>query len=402
MAEVNGIELARDFFTSHVERIVVEALHRLADETLRSAPFSAGLVGPGSEVLGMDDATSRDHDWGPRCIIFVPPSQLELVRDHVQLQLGLWLPASFKGYSTNYGPPDPNDGGTRLRVDVAEGDIVSLPRATPLHHRVVVTSWAEFTRQYTGHDLTEEPLPTLAHWFRIPSQKLATLVHGALFRDDLNLEARRRYLRTPPPVVKTVALARWWTRISQEEHLMGRCGMRGDEIGAALIAGRLAKALMHVVFLVEGRYAPYAKWLGSVFRTLPAVVARPALPAALLRLITASDKDSREQAYIAAARDVLSLMGQDEQYKSGRFADLLPEQPVQFFGRPILVFAAGPAPHIEELLLKEQAPLEAAAAGADAEALVAAAASCAWFGPLEAVSDDTDACSDVAFGTKLF
>src|SRR5207248_1274157 len=63
-------------------------------------------------------------------------------------------------------------------------------------------------------------------------------------------------------------LAAGWTRIGQEQHLMGRAGSVGDELGSALIASRLVRDVMCLGFLMERQYAPYPKWFGTAFRRL--------------------------------------------------------------------------------------------------------------------------------------
>ncbi|HML49485.1 MAG TPA: hypothetical protein PKE04_22325, partial [Clostridia bacterium] len=54
-----GRSLGRAFY----EKAVVPLLPKI--------PHAAAFLGPGSDVLGFDDATSSDHDWGPRCRLFV-------------------------------------------------------------------------------------------------------------------------------------------------------------------------------------------------------------------------------------------------------------------------------------------------------------------------------------------
>jgi len=55
--------------------------------------------------------------------------------------------------------------------------------------------------------------------------------------------------------------------------------MRGLSDG---LAGRLVHTAMHLGFVLERRWAPYPKWLGTLFTTLPSAgLAAPALQAAL-------------------------------------------------------------------------------------------------------------------------
>jgi hypothetical protein len=77
-------------------------------------------------------------------------------------------------------------------------------------------------------------------------------------------------------------LACQWQRISQEEAFVGRCGEVGDEIGSAIVAARLIRDLMRLCLLMERRYPPYSKWLGSSFAQLPvSATLHPVLSAAL-------------------------------------------------------------------------------------------------------------------------
>lgn len=57
-AFVPGIELSRDLYHELVRPIL--------DADFLGLPYSAALLGRGSEVLGFDDEMSTDHDWKAR------------------------------------------------------------------------------------------------------------------------------------------------------------------------------------------------------------------------------------------------------------------------------------------------------------------------------------------------
>jgi len=61
--DLPGAELARRFFTEVVEPLLSQALPGLG--------YAAARLGSGSDVLGLDDAMSRDHDWGCRLTLLV-------------------------------------------------------------------------------------------------------------------------------------------------------------------------------------------------------------------------------------------------------------------------------------------------------------------------------------------
>src|SRR5580698_2315004 len=58
-----GAELARRFFSDVAEPLLSRALPGLR--------YAAARLGSGSDVLGLDDAMSRDHDWGCRLTLLV-------------------------------------------------------------------------------------------------------------------------------------------------------------------------------------------------------------------------------------------------------------------------------------------------------------------------------------------
>ncbi|MGW3331822.1 DUF4037 domain-containing protein [Streptomyces rubiginosohelvolus] len=95
-----------------------------------------------------------------------------------------------------------------------------------------------------------------------------------------------------PEQVWRYLLACQWQRISQEEAFVGRCAEVGDDLGSAVVAGRLVRDLMRLCLLLEREYAPYGKWLGSAFARLPG--AGDLLPS-LRGVVTAGDYATRER-----------------------------------------------------------------------------------------------------------
>ncbi|WP_207944593.1 hypothetical protein [Actinomadura rubrisoli] len=58
-----GAELAGAFHSDLVRPLLARAMPRLR--------YAAARLGSGSDVLGLDDAMSRDHDWGCRLTLLV-------------------------------------------------------------------------------------------------------------------------------------------------------------------------------------------------------------------------------------------------------------------------------------------------------------------------------------------
>ena len=185
----------------------------------------------------------------------------------------------------------------------------------------------------SGLSLTK-PSNRLTH-LSFPEQKLRTITAGAVFydglgHDDLGLQAVRKRFRYYPPDVRLYLLASAWNRIGQEEHLRGRAGMVGDELGSALIASRLVRDLMRLCFLMEEQYAPYPKWFGTAFAWLACA---KTLAPSLRRAQFAETWAEREQGLIEAYQLVA------EMHNALGITEALPATVRDFFGRPFKVMA---------------------------------------------------------------
>jgi len=287
MEFVKGLDLSRAFFSQSVEPILARHYPGLQ--------YSAGLIGSGSEVIGYDDPVSSDHHWGPRVMLFLSRADHRALAGPIDTLLAAELPYRFMGYPTHFSAPKTGDGdnGTQLLEDIDEG---------PVNHRVEVLTLAGYMRAYLGI-AAADPLPA-ADWLSIPQQKLLSFIGGALFRDDLDVQAARERLRYYPQAVWLYMLACGWSRIGQDEHLAPRAGAVGDELGSALIGGRLVRSIMQLCFLLERRYAPYPKWFGSAFAELDCA----AELAPILQSAQRSENWRDRQRSLGAAYEVLNRL----------------------------------------------------------------------------------------------
>ena len=119
-------------------------------------------------------------------------------------------------------------------------------------------------------------------------------------------------------------LAAGWQRLCQLLPMVGRTAESGDELGSRLLSAGLADDLMGLAFALSRRWAPYAKWRGSVFRSLP-VAAR--LGPLLGTAVAAPDWGGRENALTAACEVLLAV-----QREHGQSAPA--SAVIAFFDRP--------------------------------------------------------------------
>jgi hypothetical protein len=229
----SGVDLARRYYTDCVGPILAERFPRL--------PYASGRVGSGSDVLGFDDDTSQDHDWGLRLSVFVPADTV----DEVDRELERQLPETYGGLPTRF----------------------AFTGQTQRRHHVDVTSAAEFLDARLGFDPRSDP--SVENWLSLTGQAALEVIAGPVFVDtDGALTDARRALTWYPDDIWRYILACDWIRLAQELPLMSRAADVGDEAGSRIIAARLTQITMHLAFMLERRWPPYAKWFGTSFTGL--------------------------------------------------------------------------------------------------------------------------------------
>jgi len=226
----------------------------------------AALLGWGSEVLGYDTERSTDHGWGPRLLLLLDDEAAIAAVEHT-LEVG--LPERFRGWPVRFG-----------------WDGVAVT------HHVTVTTLPRWLQDWLGVDATTGM--AVRDWLATPQQRLLGVVAGAVHRDDGGALARlRRALAWYPEPVWRWMVACQWHRVAQEEAFVARTAEAGDDIGSRVTSARLVRDLMRLALLLDRRYAPYQKWLGTAFARLPHPDGLPDHLAAALR---AADVAGREQA----------------------------------------------------------------------------------------------------------
>ena len=268
---VNGVSLASAYWSNVVRPVL--------DERRPGLPRAAARIGGGSDVLGLDDHMSRDHDWGLRLQIFVPDGEqagvLAVLRNH--------LPNEFAGLPTRFAFSGQDE--QRLAIDVQSVD--------------------ELVSMHLGFDPRLDATPL--DWLSLTGQAALEVTAGAVFEDSYGeLTSLRQALGWYPDDVWRYVVACGWQRIDQEFPLMGRAADRGDELGSRIIAARLADIAMHLAFMLCRRWAPYSKWRGTMFASM-------ALPAdlghCLQNVLTSHDGRTRSDRLVNALQELATIQG---------------------------------------------------------------------------------------------
>jgi hypothetical protein len=298
---IPGLQLGRMLYEEAGREIVERIVPRNA--------YGASFIGKGSDVLGLDSERSTDHDWGPRFQIFLDPDGADCTASRLGDELRRRLPSMFKGFAVGV----PQSAETTARPNLIEIYTVS-----------------SFLRRYLAlSDLGGlQPLD----WLTFPEQRLLEITSGEIFHDPSGALGRfRETLGEYPRDVWLYRMACQWQRLSQEEAFVGRCAETGDIIGMKVAAARIVRDVMKLCFLMERRYAPYDKWLGTAFARLSCA---PAVTPLLSAALDVSHYSALEPALIGIYR----LLG--EMHNGLKVTGPMDPSPRQFFARPYMVMRA--------------------------------------------------------------
>ena len=235
---MKGLELSEKFYLEYGEPMLKEKFPELMPL------IAVGLAGSGSECLGYDDETSRDHDFEPGFCIFLPDESVLDRRSEFLLERAYSkLPMEFMGYKRSLLKPV---GGNR--------------------HGVI--RMGEFFAAKTGNERGEL---SLRDWFFLPEQSLIEATNGKIFYDGLGeFTAIRESLSYMPEDVRLKKLAGNLLVMGQAgQYNYSRCALRGESGAAQLALAECVKSALGVVFLINKKYLPYYKWSFCALRELP-------------------------------------------------------------------------------------------------------------------------------------
>lgn len=236
-SNVKGLELSRLYYEQFGRKMLEEQFGDITEK------IAVGLVGSGSECFGYDDELSRDHDFEPGFIIFIPGEEIIDRRMEFRLQRAYSkLPEEFMGFR-------------RSRIDPVGGS----------RHGVIRT--ADFYTSKCGSpDGRLNPL----QWLRVPEHALAEAVNGEVFFDvGGEFSSIRSRLEKYPDDIRRKKLAGYILIMAQSgQYNYSRCIGRGEKAAAQLAVYEFVNAAMHVCFLLQEKYMPYYKWSFRALREL--------------------------------------------------------------------------------------------------------------------------------------
>lgn len=222
-----GLDLAQAYFEDFGKEMLEKEFADIQNEV------AAGLVGMGSECLGMDDGISQDHDFGPGFCLFIP-RRLGIENKKRLQEAYDRLPKTYLGY-------------TRQTSAMGEG-------------RVGVFFIEDFFKQYTGH---EKGPQQAQDWFAIPEGLLLTCTNGRLFRDPSGQFSTiyQRLKKGYPKDVRLKKMAAVLAKMAQAgQYNYQRCLIRKDLEAAYLAKDEWIKQGIHLIYLLNQQYQPYYKW----------------------------------------------------------------------------------------------------------------------------------------------
>ena len=258
--EISGLELCRRYYEEYGRPMIAEKFR--AYESV----IAVGLVGKGSDCFGYDDALSRDHDYGPRFVMWVTKKVYEEIGQELQ-EAYESLPNSFMGVDR----VETFHGRDRCGVMVIEDfykNILGFNLVGMLADLAVTGK--DFA--VTGKNLAvtgKESMDTIKSWLAVHDYALAAAVNGEVFRDDEGIftmyqDMLREYY---PKAVWYRKIAQTCALFSQNgQYNLPRMRMRGQIVAAELAKAECAKQAMKLYYLLNRTYAPHDKWL---FKGLP-------------------------------------------------------------------------------------------------------------------------------------
>lgn len=246
MNDLKGLDLCRSYYHEIINPLIKNSTSIIGDN------YAAALIGWGSDVLGNDDELSRDHEWGPRCIIFLPIS-LEHYSKDLYNELNSKIPDEYKNYSTRFI----FDNGVFRPSKNKSGNV-----------HIEITTCDNYFNDLLGIITPDSDL----EWLAIPENRLLEITSGEVFFDGFGelTQIRQFYLKYFPTNVWKYRLAYEWQSLGWNIDLIGLAQERGDTLSSKICLNITLEKIIKLIFLLNKSYAPsYKKWIHRQFYKLP-------------------------------------------------------------------------------------------------------------------------------------
>ncbi len=253
---VSAIDLGEAFFVEVVRPAIAEKY----PEVLEQGAF--GRFGYGSECLGLDDAISRDHHWGPQVDLLLPQQLLNQLGPNPFESVLAQFPTEFRGYKMMAG----------------QGGAVGL----------APVSIESFLSRTIGR---QTPPASSFDWLDIAEEDIIHIINGKIFSDKRGefAEIRGIFANYYPDDVWKRRIAHWCRHASgMGLYAMQRAHTRGNIPYAFTTFARTIKFTIELVHLLNRQYFTYDKWLYPLFCKLPIVAPkmRPLIEQAVEQAVT--------------------------------------------------------------------------------------------------------------------
>lgn len=202
-----------------------------------------GLAGHGSECFGFDDDISRDHDFSCGFSVWITDKDDE--------KYGFLLDRAYNALISEH--LSGSSGKSSMLGETETG----------------VCKISSFYRKHTGLPRAPE---TWQEWMRIPEYAFAEAVNGKVFHDIFGKFSviRREIANGMPGDVRLKKIAARLAVIAQSgQYNFQRCHLHSEPGAAAFALNDFVQNCISLVFLLNGKFAPYYKWMFRAMKTLP-------------------------------------------------------------------------------------------------------------------------------------
>ena len=255
---MKAIDRSRDLFENHF----LPRLKERYPECMGN--FAAGIMGHGSECFGFEDEISLDHDVSNGFYIWVDEQN--------DIKYGVKLFRVYKEVFEQFGQS----------FGVQSGAV----------KRGIVTI-ADFLEGVIG---TKALPKCVSDWMAIPCYALANATNGEIFYDGNGVftktaEALKGGMPRDVLLKKLSASAALAAQSGQ--YNFRRCVSHGEFSAAAFAISEFVKNVAEMVFLLNGKFAPYYKWTLKALKNLG--ILNDIAPKLEFLLCEATNKDTAEE-----------------------------------------------------------------------------------------------------------